>query len=657
MKRMRLFLSMLMVLMTAFPSHAQLTPAIEQALNFKDYAQNGGFENGTGKWKTYADAAGAQPIDCSAGSPSVSLAASTTSPIQGKASGVLTKPASNVQGQGYAMDFAIDKDAKAKMLSVSASYEVVSGTYSGGNPTTDSDLTAYIYDVDGGQIIQPIGYKFDGAVTNNTYNLSAMFQTPSFSTDSRNLRLCLHYATTSASANALRLDKVKITGQTKSTGYVKTAPVQYSPTWTGLGTVSNNSMYWQRDGGDLILWGYVIVGSPTNNAVTFTLPAGLTIDLARLSSNVARRHNFGYANRITNGSTTYSDATAGATMAVVYQGSGSNTPQLVYTMVADAYADVNATSMLVGGNAISIPHLRIPIAGWDVGTQVSDQFDGRVFAVKYSTTSTAAITSSASQISYATRVFDTHGAFSGTTFTAPSPGFYRVTGSVQLASTPWTTGSLTFDLYKNGSFDSVIGLFTQATSSTASVNATAVGSTVTQLNAGDTLTFRASQNQTASVNLSGVANYNYVAIERISGISQVQASEKIYASYTSTSGQSIPNNSATTVLFGNKLEDTHSVFNTANGQIRLPKSGAGYINVTISYSTAASGTYYVQIFKNGSLYKSGVSIAATTWGSSFSGMVSGLAGDIFDIRTTQNSGGAKTLDANPGTNHFDFRMD
>ena len=65
-----------------------------------NFVENGfGIEDVDG-WAAYADAAGATPVDGTGGSPTTTVTRTTSAPLIGDASILLTKPASDVQGEG-----------------------------------------------------------------------------------------------------------------------------------------------------------------------------------------------------------------------------------------------------------------------------------------------------------------------------------------------------------------------------------------------------------------------------------------------------------------------------------------------------------------------------------------------------------------------------
>ena len=111
-----------------------------------NYITNSGAQANTTGWATYADAAGAVPVDGTGGSPNVTWTRSTTTPLRGIAEFNFVKDAANRQGQGVSSAFTIDLADRAKIMQISFDYDVVSGTYSGGTSSTNSDLIVYIYD-------------------------------------------------------------------------------------------------------------------------------------------------------------------------------------------------------------------------------------------------------------------------------------------------------------------------------------------------------------------------------------------------------------------------------------------------------------------------------------------------------------------------------
>lgn len=170
------------------------------------FISNGQAEADTTGWATYADAAGASPVDGTGGSPTVTWTRTTTNPLIGTASFLFTKGASNSQGQGASFDFIVDSAYRSKLLQISFEYAVASGTFAAGTSSVDSDITVWIYDRTNNVLIQPTVYKL---FSNSALSTSFVgnFQTAGNSTS---YRLILHVGTTSASAFTMLFDNVVV---------------------------------------------------------------------------------------------------------------------------------------------------------------------------------------------------------------------------------------------------------------------------------------------------------------------------------------------------------------------------------------------------------------------------------------------------------------
>lgn len=165
----------------------------------KNYITNGHAEIGTTGWATYADAAGATPVDGTGGAPNVTFARSTTTPLAGDASFLLTKDAANRQGEGVSYAFTLERadNVMAQSMILQFSYET-GGTFTTG---TSSDIKVFIYNVTDATVITPsqnyIGSSSGKVITTfNTVSTSSSY------------RLIFHVATTSASAWTFKLDRV-----------------------------------------------------------------------------------------------------------------------------------------------------------------------------------------------------------------------------------------------------------------------------------------------------------------------------------------------------------------------------------------------------------------------------------------------------------------
>jgi hypothetical protein len=124
---------------------------------------------------------------------------------------------------------------------------------------------------------------------------------------------------------------------------------------------------------------------------------------------------------------------------------------------------------------------------------------------------TATITGSASAVTYTTKDFDSHGSYSGSTYTVQSPGKYQVNASLFVTGS-FTVGQVVdFYIYKNGASYSATQYSVSAITS-LSFN---VGlSDVIPLVAGDTLSIQISSNATTPTIVANVAT-NYFSLARV----------------------------------------------------------------------------------------------------------------------------------------------
>lgn len=125
---------------------------------------------------------------------------------------------------------------------------------------------------------------------------------------------------------------------------------------------------------------------------------------------------------------------------------------------------------------------------------------------------------------------------------------------------------------------------------------------------------------------------------------------------TAASGQSIPNNVATIVVFGTVVTDTDTAYNSGTGRYTVPagKGGRYLVTATIQWNGpgvgAGSNNFSIAAFKNAAqvsvmdseLFSPGTTFA-TLNSLAGSALITCVAGDILDVRALQNTGGAVTF--------------
>lgn len=606
----------------------------------RNYITNGHSSVNTSGWLAYKDAAATSPVDGTGGSPAIAISRSTSSPLRGVASFLLTTTAANLQGEGVSYDFTIDSADQASVLSVAF-------TWSTDVTTSTGDFVVYIYDVTNAALIQPAGYQILGGITGNSYKHTATFQTASNSTS---YRLIIHRAVTTAMATNLKLDCVSVGPQITAAGAAISDWAAYTPTVTNGGTTSANTGMWRRVGDSIQIQIRTSFTGAGSGVVTYSIPSGLSIDTARLSNSTQYRAMLGSGMWLNSG-TDYEH------LGVVY----SSTTAIAFQQQA-ASAEFNGTLLATGDNIYA--EFMAPIVGWSSNSVMSSDTDTRVVAARYETNTAESVANSGDVlIDFEDKVFDTHGAVTigaSWKFTAPVSGVYRVTSSNVFTSSTYAVGNQLYGaIYKGGVANTYFGTAFSDAATAKSIGVS--GSALIQLNAGEYIDVRLNNNRTAGATLlNGTAASNFITIERLSGPATIAASESVNARYTSTSAQAITTGNSAIIGVGStltKVYDSHSFVSTA-GVATIPVSGKYRISAALTATsvayTAGSGKYaYLSVTGSQTIALGFVPI----WGSITSSLLlsgqteaSFNAGDTISITVTNQSGSTFTLDGSAADN-------
>lgn len=637
-----------------------------------NYITNPSAATNTTGWATYADAAGAIPVDGTGGSPTVTWTRSTTTPLRGAADFNFTTPGGgSVQGQGVSTDFIIDLADQAKVLTVTFDYEVLSGTYSSG------DLTCYLIADPAGtpSVIQPAGYVVQAATVGTKMRQIATFQT---NVTGQTYRLCLHVASTSTAAYVLAVDNVSVGPQVVQYGAPVTdwqdfpsvaAGTLITATTTSptFGTVQNNKARWRRVGGDMeIRWDFrqSTAGTAGSGVYLFNLPAGFSIDSARAelfsvtgsgdSKSLGTIHYFDPTS--TTFGTGYLYARTATQLSASFQYNAASTSYGVGSW-SSTFASFGSSS------TIEVSFIaKVPILGWSSTVQMSNDTDTRVVAAAIGLNTNQTIsTATFTKIALNSVVLDTHGGWDSVNskYTVTVPGIYEFSSNVTWGTT--ATGYRTSILYKNGS--RYLDLSSVDNPSGVNSPTSAGKSPPIPALAGDFFELYVYQTSGAGLNVLGTAGTTLqttnLGVRRLSGPSAIAASETVAAVYKTASGQSIPNAAFTVVDYTTKEIDTHGAVTTgAAWKFTAPISGTYCVSAKILFNTAASstgGSYLIALHKGGTLIGEFGRVngtgASNFFGPTGSRNIFLLAGEFIDIRASQDSGGARTLFTSVEYNH------
>lgn len=573
----------------------------------------------------YADAASTRPVDGTGGSPTVTTSMTTSTPLDGVKSFLLTKPASNVQGQGWSVPFTVDPAYRAKSLKISVDYIVNSGTFVAGGTGVESDVIWYIYDVTNSQLIEPSNIKMFSNNSSLSDKFEATFQS---SATGSSYRLIAHVQSVSALAYELKVDNITVSPQTYVFGTPVTDWVPYNATVAGFGTISSSNFEWRRVGDSVQVKGRFTSGTSTATAATISLPNGIIVD----STKVPNQEELGEWH-------TNSTATSG----FLFVSPGGNTMNM---SIGTGLDNNLGNAIAASGGVVVFSSFSIPISGWSSNVQMSNDTDTRIVDFEGYVASNQALTANTTNLPLTARK-DSHAAWGGSSYTVPVAGDYLISAVIINSS-----GSGSYYTYLNGS--SSRAMFTATTSSWLS------GSVLwPNLKAGDVISIR----NNASVTALGDAGSS-IMIQRLSGPATIAATETVTASYTTAAGQSISNSTTDIINFDTKDFDTRGAVTTgASWKFTAPISGFYNVSSVILFASSAAtqgNAIDLQVFKNGSVYKrmSYKTIESTFTnfiGTQGQALVTLNAGDYIDIRVSYNRTGGNTSLHNSSTyNHVEI---
>lgn len=602
------------------------------------------FNATVGNWVAYADAAGAAPVDGTGGSPAITCDRTTSDPLRGAGSLLITKDAANRQGEGCAVGFSIDRADLGKSLTVSFDYEIASGTYDAGSDTTDPDLTVWVYGpTDGTPVLTQLApAKILGATVGVQMPFKGRFQTAASGVA---YRLILHEAKSGTSAYTLKTDNISISPATKNVG----PPVSDWITWTPTGSWNTNTTYtglYRRDGDTAHYQVRVALsGAPNAAELNVNLPSGHVLDANKVTATAANSTPlFGYGHAQDAGTRAYNIQVGySSTTAVNIRDDNSATDNGVD---ADSPFSFNSGDFLV-------VNFSIPISGWSSNGTAVEQ-DTRRMSVDYYGTATGTLNTSWNVVTFPTKGEDTHSAYSSGTVTMPYAASCSVSAHIDVTGTYAVNGYVGVGLFVNGVEKRV------AYSTSASASQTEAESTLSlasyKFAAGDAVTIR-SRTSATSAAWTASNHFSMICVPQSGG---VQPGDTVAIRYTNSASTVVANNSATVVPFPTMTFDTHGAYNTSTGVFTAPIAGKYRVASAITYvtgGTPATTTFFSLLaYKNGAAY-SQLGRVLGSGGANQPGVMGSdtiplNAGDTLAIYAFQANGGTYALVADGVYNHL-----
>jgi hypothetical protein len=388
------------------------------------------------KVSEYDDAA-STPVDGTGGTTSVTSALETSSPLSGDSSYKLSKGASNLQGEGW----AIDSDSLSFMETDSGQMLWVDFSYKTSANFVADDVKMYVYRVGSGTMealntfqgssmsnslpVAPNGARYSGWVTCSSSDTS--------------VRLIFHCASTSDLAYDIHVDRLSIgpSAQVQAgimsdwQSYTPNSSISTNVTWTGK---------WRRIGdemeGELLA---SFFGANTQGYITADLPSGYSIDTNKIVAAAG-------SDKVAYGMTIVRDEGTDSFFGPVIL-SDSNTLLAGVLLASGTYTgrrnvdtSVNVPMTFASNDSVSIK-FKVPILGWTSGNVMSTaelQVRTPAFLVRSAAvTGTLGALNNVIKYDTATEYKDTNNGYSASTglYTAPATGYYEILGKYAINHT------------------------------------------------------------------------------------------------------------------------------------------------------------------------------------------------------------------------------
>jgi hypothetical protein len=541
-----------------------------------DSAVSLGYNRGTVTWSSGAPSG--TPTVGSAASITT-LALSSTSPLNGLNSLNVASSAAWSQGQGVITDIlTIDKQDRARVLQGSFRYEVVSGgSNANWSGTSSNTLSVWIYDITNTRWEQPQGV-YNLIQSSGVGECTFTFQTAA---NASQYRVFIVAANASSGALNLRLDEFYLGTRPTFRGVPATDWVSYTPTITNGGSTSSNTGLWRRVGDSMQIQIRTVYTGAGSGVLSYSLPAGYSIDTAKIPTTTQYRNNFGSGTWLDSG-TDFNN------IQVIY-----NSSTTVSFINESNSAEFNG-SLLANGDNLYF-EFTVPIVGWSSNVSMSSDTETRVVALRSLKSTTQAIPNSTDTIitSWDAGFSSTHSTFDNSTgkYTFPVSGFYNILAYVDFVSN--STGIRYCYIRLNNAtiiqYGSTINAI-NGDSSRVSVSATRF------FNAGDIIDIGCYQNTGSDLNIRTLAGSTSLNISRISGTQTIAATEVVAFRGTKASQGSITSGGTwNTVQFtsGEVTNDTHGKWLTATNEYEAPVSGFYDIRLSCRNNSTFSGDYII----------------------------------------------------------------
>jgi hypothetical protein len=558
------------------------------------------FESSIGSWVVVKNTTPSAIPEVSPGgtiSGNITFTRTTSNPIFGVASGLITKAGSaNTQGETIKVPFTMPRGGFADSQLVQFYIETDSNY-------VDESLVAYIIDATNGTVIQPVPYliKKSGLIERFFTEFQASLTGTSY-------YLAIHCASTTTTNFTVKVDMFSVGPKMSTQNTVITDPAGYTPTFGGgFGTTSSVKFTSTRMGKYLKIIGTFATGTTSAGEASFTLPTGLT-----LSSDISAV----YYNNL--GAVTVEPLNVANHQITVIGFAGANK---IYFGEQTNNTGLNpitttASTFFFSGSRVSM-EIMVPITGWSAGTEIADIYTGRDIVTTVITAAGQTVTPNTfTKLTLGTVIIDTIGAFDDANdrIYIKSSGRYKVrTDCYATPVNAAATNVMQLHLYKNGVtiVTQIRANYQYSSTPTSFVEVQLSREYELDLVAGDYLEIFGWQNLIGST-VNATYTNKELSVVKIQAPNQVLAGEKIVELFNSGVSSQTIDNTLPIILFGTKELSTHGAYNGSTGVFTAPRSGVVtvYAQFLCQVNLTTAQNLNLWIYKNGTGVKFG-SVAGT----------------------------------------------
>lgn len=623
--------------------------------DFNFFSANPNAEEDTTGWTVYANTTASSKPDNFGGTPNggFTWTRSTSSPLVGTASFLLTKPAVNVQGHGVYYEV----DAELGLANIKNLFKCLTDL----SNFNDKDLSIWIV---GSSDNFASNFQYVSASIPEVLVGNQIFKQFQYSTTTTKLRICIHVNTTDTVAKTAKFDQFFYGPSSVTSGAIVTDWEDESSDLTVNNVAFSEKFLKSKRFGDSVkLKGSIELNGAVTGEVQIEVP--YSVDVSKLSNDKTLTGmvitNIGQAQAFDRGSNRWYTGT------IVYD---QTNDRFVFSGPSgiDSTGTWDAIYPFTWASTDEIHFdFEVPIQGWSSNARMSEDLGQRsvLFEAAGNPTQTFSTTSFAYDIltfGTAQVVNDTVAGWDSVNnkYVIKESGYYDISGGYvrTFGATPAIGKLMVVGLFKNGVTDlkNLQERHTNGSDSTYAMNGSI---TNIYLEKGDELQLYARKEGIEASSRAGDARANYFNIAKRSSPQTLLETETVAARYSTNAGQPIPNSLVTVVEYEDKSYDTHNAYNTATGEYLVVVSGFYSVKATTTFNvpfvSGESHTMYINV--NGS---NNYARAAFEFDSSstryMANSVSTEAylqkGDVVTISVFQNEGTTNNLVTDTRDNYF-----